>query len=256
MKREFEHCAEDYAQYRPAYPMQLLDELREAVGDAVEGHIVDLGAGTGIFSASLSRFCAPVVAIDPSLAMLKQIPATLPVVCLLGQAECIPLQDCSTAVVTVAQAFHWFYPPLALAEIARILQPEGWLLLCWNNRIVAPGSFVSQFETLIQQYNPKYQCEYRQQDWAGKIKECGAFSTIEQRDYKHEWILSREAFQGFTRSVTYIRNVLSREEMESFSRKLQLLIASYFPDEVVKIPLRTESWWARRQSAPAGRLNK
>jgi SAM-dependent methyltransferase len=36
--------------------------------------------------------------------------------------------------VTVGQAFHWFATTEALAEIARVLEPAGYLALVWNQR--------------------------------------------------------------------------------------------------------------------------
>ncbi|MBK6440379.1 MAG: class I SAM-dependent methyltransferase [Candidatus Microthrix sp.] len=49
-------------------------------------------------------------------------------------AEDLPLEDASVDAVTVGQAFHWFDPQPALAEIARVLRPGGVLLMVWNAR--------------------------------------------------------------------------------------------------------------------------
>ena len=44
-----------------------------------------------------------------------------------GTAERIPVVTGAVDAVVVAQAFHWFDAPVALAEMARVLRPGGWL---------------------------------------------------------------------------------------------------------------------------------
>lgn len=46
----------------------------------------------------------------------------------------MPLPDGAADAVTVAQAFHWFSTAQALAEIHRVLRPDGGLGLVWNRR--------------------------------------------------------------------------------------------------------------------------
>ena len=44
------------------------------------------------------------------------------------------MRDNSVDAVLVAQAWHWFDPKRAIAEVARVLRPGGRLGLVWNTR--------------------------------------------------------------------------------------------------------------------------
>jgi ubiquinone/menaquinone biosynthesis C-methylase UbiE len=44
------------------------------------------------------------------------------------------LSDSVADAVLAAQAFHWFNCELALCEFHRILKPDGWVVLVWNER--------------------------------------------------------------------------------------------------------------------------
>jgi SAM-dependent methyltransferase len=121
--------AEDYERGRSGYPQEAVDWLDLRAGRTV----VDLAAGTGKFTRLLVPTGARVIAVEPVAEMRALIRG--PVEVLDGTAEAMPLQDSSVDVVTVAQAFHWFDPEPALAEIRRVLRPGGTLALVWNRRI-------------------------------------------------------------------------------------------------------------------------
>jgi len=126
----FRSIGEDYDRYRPGFPIAAADEI---VASPVPT-ILDLGAGTGKFTALLAPRAAHVVAVEPSEAMLDVLRRRLPDVDALdGSAERIPVANGSVDVVTVAQAFHWFDRDAACAEIHRVLVPEGVLGLVWNH---------------------------------------------------------------------------------------------------------------------------
>jgi ubiquinone/menaquinone biosynthesis C-methylase UbiE len=94
--------------------------------------VLDLGAGTGKLARLLAASGARVVAVEPVAAMRALIPEAVEVVA--GSAETIPLRDASVDAVTIAQAFQWFRPQQALAEIRRVLRPGGRLALVANLR--------------------------------------------------------------------------------------------------------------------------
>ena len=51
-----------------------------------------------------------------------------------GTAESIPLPDGAVDAVFVGEAFHWFDPVPAVAEIARVLRPGGGVAILYNRR--------------------------------------------------------------------------------------------------------------------------
>ena len=120
-----------YERGRPSYPPEAIDWL---LPDGARD-VLDLGAGTGKLTTRLVERGLDVVAVDPIAEMLELLRGALPATpALLGTAEQIPLRDNSVDAVLVAQAWHWFDPKRAIAEVARVLRPGGRLGLVWNTR--------------------------------------------------------------------------------------------------------------------------
>ncbi|WP_328352047.1 class I SAM-dependent methyltransferase [Mycobacterium sp. NBC_00419] len=120
-----------YERGRPSYPPEAIDWLLPPGARDV----LDLGAGTGKLTTRLVERGLEVIAVDPIAEMLELLSSALPdTPALLGTAEQIPLPDNSVDAVLVAQAWHWFDPERAVAEVARVLRPGGRLGLVWNAR--------------------------------------------------------------------------------------------------------------------------
>ena len=124
-----------YERARPSYPAEVVAHVVGHGGIGPGRRVLDLAAGTGKLTRLLAPSGADVVAVEPVAAMRAQLVASAPdVEALDGTAESLPLDDASVDAVTVAQAFHWFDPQVALAEIRRVLRPGGHLFLLWNTR--------------------------------------------------------------------------------------------------------------------------
>ena len=131
----FSTQAVTYAQGRPDYPRQLTGWLADTLRISAQSSVIDLGAGTGKFTRLLSALAPTLIAVEPVAAMGAQLTRLMPDVRLLnGTAESIPLPAASADAVVCAQAFHWFSTEAALAEIHRVLKPDGRLGLVWNVR--------------------------------------------------------------------------------------------------------------------------
>jgi SAM-dependent methyltransferase len=124
-----------YERARPTYPADAVAHLEGTTGIGPGSRVLDLAAGTGKFTRQLNAGGVTCVAVEPSAAMREVFVTMVPGTGVIGgTAEAIPLATGSMDAVVVAQAFHWFEPSRALPEVIRVLGPEGWLALIWNER--------------------------------------------------------------------------------------------------------------------------
>lgn len=149
---------EQYDQARALAPQRVqlwLDTVARYVTASPVTSILDLGCGTGRFSAALAlRFSAHVTAIDPSFKMLECASSKLNsgVTFLRGAAESIPLADSSVDLVFASMVFHHFQSPaLAFSECRRVLRSGG-ILFVRNGTSDAANScpFVPFFPGMVE----------------------------------------------------------------------------------------------------------
>ena len=149
----------DYARARPGYPPELVAWLLREAGIARGAAVADLGSGTGLFARELLAAGCVVHAVEPNAAMRAAAEAAFAgvagFVSIDGAAERTGLAEHSVALVTAAQAYHWFEPEAARAEARRILVPEGRAALIWNVRRLA-SAFAQDYEALLLAHCPDY----------------------------------------------------------------------------------------------------
>lgn len=125
--RSFLAGAADYDSARPSYPRDITSLY------TMKGRVLDIGAGTGIFSAVLAAAGHRVVACDPSPDMLRTLRANHPAIpAWCATAESTALRDASVDNLAAAQTWHWVDAARASAEADRVVRPSGEMLLCWN----------------------------------------------------------------------------------------------------------------------------
>jgi SAM-dependent methyltransferase len=126
--RDYSRQARTYDETRAASP-SVLGPLREALEGAPGRRLVDVGGGTGNYSAALREEGWEPLVIDRQPEMLAQA-AAKGLETLQGDAQRLPLADASVdAVMLVSMLHHVEDQPAALAEARRILRPGGRLAL-------------------------------------------------------------------------------------------------------------------------------
>src|SRR5271165_1182208 len=180
----FSDRVENYVRYRPGYPPEVLELLRTECG-LRPGHIIaDIASGTGVFTRLLLENGNSVFAVEPNKEMremsVHQLESYDRLVSVAGTAEETTLRSASVDFVTAAQAAHWFDLPRARAEFARILRPEGWCVLIWNERRTASTPFLRDYEQLLLAYGTDYK-EVRHERTTALIHEFFAPALSKER---------------------------------------------------------------------------
>ncbi len=136
----FTGLAQLYSQHRPSYPNAALDFIISHCQLNEQSILVDVGCGTGISSRSFAERGIPVIGIEPNAEMRQQAQGETSSAEAAnlsyreGRAEATGLPDSCANAVIAAQAFHWFEADPALREFHRILKPDGFAVLLWNQR--------------------------------------------------------------------------------------------------------------------------
>jgi ubiquinone/menaquinone biosynthesis C-methylase UbiE len=194
----------------------VLDTLALAPGS----HVVDLGAGTGKLTRDLAARGFRVTAIEPVRGMRDLLASALPeVVVVEGTAEAIPLGDATADAVTIAQAFHWFDPEPALAEIHRVLRPGGVVALVWNVRDQSHPLHQRYAETI----RPFRGGDYPEmQSEARHLARSPLFEEYEEHEFRFVQTLDADGLVARAQSVSFIA-ALPEDEREELLDRIRAL---------------------------------
>ncbi len=244
-KERFSSRVDDYVRYRPSYPRGLLDLLARE-GRLAEGAIVaDVGSGTGILTGLLLAFGATVFAVEPNAPMraaaeraLGDSPGFRSVD---GSAEATGLAPATVDLVTAAQAFHWFDPPRARAEFARILRPGGVVALIWNQRAETP--FNRDYEAMLEEFAPDY-ANVRERDRAAEPRVRAFFAPQEPRfaRFDSEQRFDESGLRGRLASSSYAPRE-GHPLHEPLMRRLAQIFATHAREGVVPFAYDTVIWY-------------
>ncbi len=129
----FDGIADTYERGRPGWPEAAVDAIVARLRLSRASSVLDLAAGTGKLTRMLAPRFASVTAVEPLAGMRAVLERAVPGARVLtGTAEAIPLEDDSVDAVFVAEAFHWFEPARAIAEIERVLRAGGGVAVLYN----------------------------------------------------------------------------------------------------------------------------
>jgi SAM-dependent methyltransferase len=258
MRVDFAATAADYARHRTGFPDSLFDRLG-GMGVGRPGQaIVDLGTGTGGLGRGLAQRGARVVGVDRSAELIAEArrldsEAGITVEYRVAAAEATGLPDACADVVSAAQCWHWFDRPAAMREVARLLRPNGRIVIVHFDWIPLAGTLAEATERLIKSYNWRWRLgggNGMHPRWLTELGNTG-YRALESFSYDLDVAYTPEAWRGRVRATAGIGASLSTRHVEAFDRALAALLATRFPDPVLTVTHRIFAVVGRRPTFPA-----
>lgn len=149
---------------------------------------LDVAAGPGFLSAALLPHVARAVAFDESEALLAHAPDGVERVS--GDADALPFEDGSFDIVTCVHSLHHVpHPETALAEMARVLAPDGRLVV--QDYVADPDpAQAREWDEIERLRDPGHGRLLRRGEVAGLVGPCG-LAPDDETEWTSTWDAGR-----------------------------------------------------------------
>ena len=243
----FSNRVENYAKYRPGYPPEMLEFFKSELGLARDSVVADVGSGTGLSAKLFLENGNLVFGVEPNAGMraaaetfLEKFPDFRSVD---ASADDTALADASVDLVIAAQAFHWFDPEHARTEFKRILRPNGYVALIWNERQLESTPFLREYEQLLLKFATDYEKVRHENIDQEKI---GDFfgKSFEQRTFPNHHVHDFDGLKGRLLSSSYMP-AEGHENFEIMINELQALFAKHAEGGKITILYDTNVFYAQ-----------
>jgi ubiquinone/menaquinone biosynthesis C-methylase UbiE len=203
----FSSRVENYIKYRPRYPLEVIETLQTECGLSPASIVADIGSGTGALTELFLQNGNRVFAVEPNKEMregaerlLGKYPGFRSIA---GRAEATSLADTSVNFVGVGTAFHWFDLKAAHAEFLRILKPQHWVMLIWNDRDLQATQFLKAYDQLLRRFSIDYVREKHKSVYDTALVDFYGAGGFETRAFRYIQELDYEGLKGRMLSSSY-----------------------------------------------------
>ena len=251
--QRFSSRVENYIKCRPTYPPSILDLLREECHLTSNSVIADVGSGPGNLAELFLKNGNLVYGVEPNREMREAGERLLKPYSnfqsITGTAESTTLEDRSVDFVTAGQAFHWFDLEKAREEFSRILRPEGWVVLVWNERRTTSTPFLEAYEKMLLTYGTDYEAVNHRQVDIGVISSFFGSGELRLKTFDNQQVFDLEGLKGRVLSSSYTPEA-GHPNFEPMLKELDAIFRAHQVGERVTFEYDTQVYYGR--FPPAG----
>ncbi|MFX0086926.1 MAG: class I SAM-dependent methyltransferase [Candidatus Hodarchaeota archaeon] len=209
--KRFSTKAKNYHKYRPRYPEKIIELLKTDTNllSKYSYKIADIGSGTGILSELFLKNHNTVFGVEPNDKMRevaeKVLKNYLNFISIKGTAERTNLKE-TVNMITAGQSFHWFDMDKAYKEFKRILKPNGYVVLIWNQRRNLTTPLGRDIEEILDEYGTDY-IEVKNHEENLDFNRFFGNRGYSKRILHNKRIMSYDELQGRLVSISCVPNI-------------------------------------------------
>jgi SAM-dependent methyltransferase len=232
LSERFATVAAEYERGRPECPPEAVRAIAEALELAPGAAVLDLGAGTGKLTGTLLELGYDVTAVEPQRELREILAEKVGEErAHKGVAEALALPDGAFAAVMAADAFHWFDYPRALAEIRRVLAPDGGLAVISTAPDWSGASWAHEVGTLMAGRRTAHPITDKP-SWQQSAAEAGCWSAPRELHTTVTRPAAPERFPDYLASVSWIAALPAEERAQLLERVGAIVAAGQTPAEM------------------------
>jgi SAM-dependent methyltransferase len=232
---DWSRTSADYAAHRPGPPQRLFEVLATLGIGRPAQRVLDLGTGTGLVARELARRGAMVTGIDIApgqIAAARESAADegLAIDFVVAAAEAAPFAAASFQVAIASQCWMYFDVERTLAELRRLLTPDGVLVTTHFSWLPRVDPIARASEALVLAANP----QWRGGDWAGTIAGEPAWAAGRATVEAMFWFdadvpFTRASWRGRMRACRGVGATLASPEVATFDGALAAWLDAHAP---------------------------